>query len=130
MAERPTYYDFVRGLASRLTGEYISANAQLLYHTLLMINNQAHWEEWFPCTDYYITNLMHMGVSAMKNARNDLKQLGAIDFTTSKKRGECTRYRVCDEFCTYQMELSRIVQSKKHPKFLIDYCAVCRLQSL
>ena len=27
------------------------------------------------------------------------------------------------------MELSRIVQSKKHPKFLIDYCAVCRLQS-
>ncbi len=28
------------------------------------------------------------------------------------------------------MELSRIVQSKKHPKFLIDYCAVCRLQSL
>lgn len=28
------------------------------------------------------------------------------------------------------LELSRIVQSKKHPKFLIDYCAVCRLQSL
>ena len=28
------------------------------------------------------------------------------------------------------VELSRIVQSKKHPKFLIDYCAVCRLQSL
>ena len=30
----------------------------------------------------------------------------------------------------YGLELSRIVQSKKHPKFLIDYCAVCRLQSL
>ena len=29
-----------------------------------------------------------------------------------------------------KVELSRIVQSKKHPKFLIDYCAVCRLQSL
>lgn len=29
-----------------------------------------------------------------------------------------------------EVELSRIVQSKKHPKFLIDYCAVCRLQSL
>lgn len=113
MAERPTYYDFVRGLASRLTGEYISANAQLLYHTLLMINNQAHWEEWFPCTDYYITNLMHMGVSAMKNARNDLKQLGAIDFTTSKKRGECTRYRVCDEFCTYQTNVQTAQQTEE-----------------
>ena len=31
---------------------------------------------------------------------------------------------------TQELELSRIVQSKKHPKFLIDYCAVCRLQSL
>lgn len=117
MAERPTYYDFVRGLASRMMGEYISANAQLLYHTLLMVNNQAHWEEWFPCTDYYITNLMHMGVSAMKNARNDLKQLGAIDFTTSKKRGECTRYRVCDEFCTtvctYQTNVQTTQQTEE-----------------
>lgn len=42
---------------------------------------------------------MHMGVKAFKAARNNLKQLGAIDFEISRKRGECTRYRVCDEFC-------------------------------
>jgi hypothetical protein len=102
--ERPTYYDYIRGLESRMMSEYISSNAQLLYHTLLMICNKAHWEEWFPCTDYYLVNVMHMGVSAMKNARNDLKQLGMIDFVSSKKRGECTRYKVCNTFCTYQIE--------------------------
>ena len=99
MAQRPTYYDYIRSLANRMTVEYVSSNAQLLYHTLLMLNNTAHWETWFPCTDYYISNLMHMGVKAFKTARNHLKQLGAIDFEISKKRGECTRYRVCDEFC-------------------------------
>lgn len=35
---------------------------------------------------------MCVSEKALTNARNELKQLGLIDFISSKKRGECTKY--------------------------------------
>lgn len=103
MAERPTYYDFLKALDYRLMEDGLTSTEQLLYHTLLMINNRKRWVDWFPCTDVYLTELMGMGRTAMKNARNGLKQAGLIDFKVSKRRGESTTYHICDEFCTYSI---------------------------
>jgi len=38
--------------------------------------------------------MMCVSEKALVNARNELKQLGLIDFVTSKKRGECTKYTI------------------------------------
>ena len=105
MAERPTYIDFLKALDYRLMEDGLTSTEQLLYHTLLMINNRKRWVDWFPCTDVYLTELMGMGRTAMKNARNGLKQAGLIDFKVSKRRGESTTYHICDEFCTYSIGL-------------------------
>lgn len=99
MAERPTYIDFLKALDYRLTEYGLTSTEQLLYHTLLLINNRKRWVDWFPCTDVYLTELMGVGRTAMHTARNGLKQAGMIDFKTSNKRGTSTSYHVCDEFC-------------------------------
>lgn len=100
---RPTYIDFLLSFNNQLSQDYYTANEQLLYHTLLMINNACFWTEWFYRTDEQLTGVLKIGISAMKTARNGLKQKGAIDFKSSKIRGTCTQYRICDEFCTYQI---------------------------
>lgn len=98
--KRPTYYDFIRALDNQMNEYGMTYSEQLLYHTLLLINNRKHWVDWFHCTDSYLTDFMGIGITAMKNARNKLKQHGMIDFVTSKQRGTSTKYHVCNEFCT------------------------------
>ena len=70
----------------------VSANAQLLFHTLLAINNKCVWEEWFSRTNVSLSGRMGISEKAFIRARNELKQLGLIDFVSSKKRGTCTKY--------------------------------------
>lgn len=70
----------------------VSNNAQLLYYTLLQINNRCSWSDWFARTNVSLSGMMCVSEKALTNARNELKQLGLIDFVTSKKRGECTKY--------------------------------------
>lgn len=72
----------------------VSGNGQLLYHTLLMVNNKSGWSEWFSRTNASICGLMNVSEKAFMGAREELKQLGLIDFISSKKRGECTKYRI------------------------------------
>lgn len=72
----------------------VSGNGQLLYHTLLMVNNKSGWSEWFSRTNAGICGLMNVSEKAFMNAREELKQLGLIDFIPSRKRGECTKYRI------------------------------------
>lgn len=72
----------------------VSRNAQLLYHTLLMINNKCSWADWFKRTNVTLSGMMIISEKALTDARNELKQLGLIDFITSKKRGECTQYHL------------------------------------
>ena len=91
-----------------LQGNRLSNNAQLLYHTLLMINNKCSWIEWFQRTNISLCSLTGMGEKALINARNELKQINLIDFITSKKRGECTKYKIC----TVQKQVQNTVQRK------------------
>ena len=70
----------------------VSGNAQLLFHTLLMINNRCVWEQWFSRTNVSLSERMGISEKAFIRARNELKQLGLIDFISSKKRGTCTKY--------------------------------------
>lgn len=70
----------------------VSNNAQLLYYTLLQINNRCSWSDWFARTNVSLSGMMCVSEKALTNARNELKQLGLIDFISSKKRGECTKY--------------------------------------
>lgn len=102
---RPSYYDFIRALDNQRNEYGMTSSEQLLYHTLLVINNRKHWVDWFHCTDVYLTDYMSIGVTAMKNARNKLKQNGMIDFIPSKRRGESTQYCICNEFCTYSINV-------------------------
>lgn len=102
---RPTYYDFIRAFDNQRNEYGMTYSEQLLFHTLLVINNRKHWVNWFHCTDVYLTDYMSIGITAMKNARNKLKQNGMIDFIVSKQRGTSTKYRICDEFCTYSINI-------------------------
>ena len=89
-----TYIDALNSFYDLIQCNQVSANAQLLYYTLLQINNKCSWTDWFQRTNVSLCGIMNMGEKAMMNARNELKQLGLIAFETSKKRGECTRYSI------------------------------------
>lgn len=88
------YLELLNRFYDLLQCNYLSNNAQLLYHTLLMINNRCSWTEWFQRTNVNLCGLMGIGEKAFINARNELKQAELIDFIASKKRGECTKYKI------------------------------------
>lgn len=73
-----------------------SQHAQLIYHTLLMINNKCGWTEWFQRTNLNLCGITGISEKTLINARNELKQIGLIDFIPSKKRNEKTKYRILD----------------------------------
>lgn len=89
-----TYLDMLKEFFVFCEGHRVSGNAQLLFHTLLMINNRCFWDEWFFRTNNSLCGLMNIGEKALINARNELKQYELIDFVTSKKRGQSTRYSI------------------------------------
>ncbi len=99
-----TYYDYINAFYDLLQVNPLSSNAQLLYHTLLMIFNRAHWEDELQRTNYNICNLCGLGEKSMTNARNELKQANLIDFKTDKRRGQATKYSLCTAFLTVQKQ--------------------------
>lgn len=86
------YLELLNAFYERVQCSRVSNNGQLLYHTLLMINNKSSWSDWFSRTNVSISSMMNVSEKAFINARSELKQLGLIDFIPSKKRGECTKY--------------------------------------
>lgn len=86
------YLELLNAFYERVQCSRVSNNGQLLYHTLLMINNKSSWSDWFSRTNVSISSMMNVSEKAFINARSELKQLGLIDFVPSKKRGECTKY--------------------------------------
>lgn len=86
------YLELLNAFYERVQCSRVSNNGQLLYHTLLMINNKSSWSDWFSRTNVSISGMMNISEKAFINARSELKQLGLIDFVPSKKRGECTKY--------------------------------------
>ncbi|WP_251491362.1 hypothetical protein [Otoolea muris] len=91
-----TYIDLLNSFYARLQCSHITNNGQLLYYTLLAINNKAGWAEWFPRTNVSISSMMRISEKTFLNAREELIQLGLIRVIASKKRGECTRYHIVD----------------------------------
>ena len=88
------YLELLNAFYERIQCSRVSNNGQLLYYTLLAINNKSSWSDWFSRTNVSISSLMNVSEKAFINARAELKQLGLIDFVPSKKRGECTKYRI------------------------------------
>lgn len=88
------YIELLNRFYDLLQENHVSNNAQLLYYTLLQINNRCSWAEWFQRTNVSLSGMMCISEKALMNARNELKQLGLIDFVTSKKRGTCTKYTI------------------------------------
>lgn len=72
----------------------LSTTAELLYHTLLMVNNRVGWTEWFQQTNQALAGLMGISVNTLKRARAELKQKGFIDFRPSSKKNEVTTYKI------------------------------------
>lgn len=88
------YIELLNAFYERIQCSRVSNNGQLLYYTLLAINNKSSWSDWFSRTNVSISGMMGISEKAFMNARAELKQLGLIDFVPSKKRGECTKYRI------------------------------------
>ena len=88
------YIELLNLFYERIQCSRVSNNGQLLYYTLLAINNKSSWSDWFSRTNVSISGMMGISEKAFMNARAELKQLGLIDFIPSKKRGECTKYHI------------------------------------
>lgn len=89
-----SYYDLLNEFYDLLQCNPPSQSAQLLYHTLLMINNKCGWIEWFQRTNINICAMIGINEKSFRKCRNELKQLGLIDFISSKKKGESTKYKI------------------------------------
>ena len=89
-----TYIDMLNEFYDFCECNTVSAGAQLLYYTLLGINNRCAWNEWFSRTNVSLSGKMGVSEKVLIRARNELKTLGLIDFITSRKRGTCTKYTI------------------------------------
>lgn len=90
------YIKQLNALYDWLQSNRLSSSAQLLYHTLLMINNRCGWTEWFERTNQSLCGLIGIDEKTLIRARNELKQKGLIDFKSGSKKGEITRYKIID----------------------------------
>lgn len=89
-----TYLDLLNGFHDLLMRSQVSKNGQLLYHTLLMINNKSSWSDWFQRTNVSLYAMMGMSEKGLIEARKELKELGIIDYIPSRKKGQVTKYSV------------------------------------
>lgn len=71
----------------------LSQSEQLLYHTLLMVNNSCGWIENFGRTNQSLAGIMGVSINTLLKARNQLQQKGLISFKKGKK-SEVTRYSI------------------------------------
>jgi hypothetical protein len=99
------YIDLLNRFYNFLQCNQVSNNAQLLYYTLLQINNKCGWSEWFSRTNVSLAGLMCISENTMKRAREELKELGLIDVMPSPKRRGCTQYRIL--CCVNEYQTSR-----------------------
>lgn len=89
-----TYLDLLNRFHDLLMRSQVSKNGQLLYHTLLMINNKSSWSDWFQRTNVSLYAMMGMSEKGLIEARKELKELGIIDYIPSRKKGQVTKYSV------------------------------------
>jgi len=87
-----SYYDLLNEFYDLLQCKQVSSSAQLLYYTLLQINNKCGWTTRFQRTNVNICSISGISEKTFLKARNELKQLGLIDFEAAKTRGSVTKY--------------------------------------
>ena len=70
----------------------LSSGQIALWHALFNINNKVQWQEWFSVPNSVLSLHSGLTVRGINKARNQLKQLGYIDFKTQGTKA--TKYRV------------------------------------
>lgn len=71
----------------------LTQSEQLLYHTLLMVNNSCGWLESFGRTNQSLAGLMGVSINTLLDARMKLQSRGLIKFKKGKK-GDVTKYSI------------------------------------
>ena len=85
--ELNAFYDFSMDNAE------LSPSARLLWHSLMMICNRARWENPLSVTNKQIFALCHQNKRTILRAREELQELGLIDFQP-QPAGRATQYTV------------------------------------
>lgn len=70
----------------------LSTGQIALWYGLMYINNKCKWEEWFTAPNRSLELCTGLSRQGIVKARNALKQIGLIDFKTSK--GKESLYRL------------------------------------
>ena len=70
----------------------LSSGQIALWHALFNINNKVQWQEWFSVPNSVLSLHSGLTVRGINKARNQLKQLGYIDFKTQGTKA--TKYRI------------------------------------
>ena len=89
----------------------ISANAQALYYTLLNINNKCNWKERFTVANSMLTAYTDLNTSAIQRARNELIQLGLIDYKKGKGN-QCGEYLLFKLYPDFAQQTDSNVNNK------------------
>ena len=89
----------------------ISANAQALYYTLLNINNKCNWKERFTVANSMLTAYTDLNTSAIQRARNELIQLGVIDYKKGKGN-QCGEYLLFKLYPDFEQQTDSNVNDK------------------
>ena len=72
----------------------LSASGQLLWYKLIAIANRSGWVEWFQRSNPSLCGMTRMSERTVQTARNELKQVGLIDFIPGKTKNHPTRYKL------------------------------------
>ena len=83
----------------------LSSSAQLLYYTLLVVNNSCGWIESFGRTNQSLSAIMGVSVNTLLKARNELQQKDLISFKKGRK-SDVTKYSITKlyEVCSSKYE--------------------------
>lgn len=91
----------------------ISSTSQLLYHTLLMLNHQQQWAEYFGQSTPSLCNIINVSENTLKRARDELKENRLIHFIPGKNRGDMTQYHIP---CLYKVDIEESGEKQEKNK--------------
>ena len=86
-----------------------ASNTQLLYYTLMQINNRTGWLDEFQCASTNLSAIMGISEKSLIKNRNNLIQLGFIEVRRPRSKRGLTIYKILyptkystNQFCTQQ----------------------------
>ena len=87
-----TYIERLNAFYAFLKRQPLSPQAKLLYYTLLQIDNERGWAQWFGVTNAHLCMFIGIGEKTLIRARKELADQRLIDVQASRTRGVATRY--------------------------------------